>query len=252
MRKFGMISTRVWRSTKFSALEGPTARLVYLYLHTSQNANSAGCFMCVPEIIAKDVRCTADEAIAALDDLERVGLIRRDADEHLVQITNFFMINSPTSRKQLAGPMFILDELPRVPVVKCARAELAIDIYQRAKNWNADVEARGVFMQTAADLLADIDADIQHRIGLSIALSIELSEALLIGLSTKGEGNGHGKLEDHGDGEDHGEDQDHGEGVQGERVRDGRLASAPDGARRPDPETAQTIAELRARAGKKR
>lgn len=220
-----MIGSRVWRSSKFRALDSIEARLVYLYLHTSAHGNSAGCFHISPALIAAESKVSDVEA--ALAELERVGLIRRDPSEDLVQIVAFFTFNMPSSRKQLAGPLAILEAIPRGPVLNALRAELAVALYTRAQEWEPTVEARGVFLNEAAKLIkagggtaietGSVEVEDDILIALSEALLIDLSNGLSIQKKRKRNGKDHDHGKDHGEDQDHGED--HGEGVQGERFK---------------------------------
>lgn len=217
MRRFGMIGSRVWRSSKFRALSGIEPRLLYLYLHTSAHGNSAGCFHISPTLIASETGIA--DVDAALADLERVGLIRRDSAEDLVQITAFFTFNMPASRKQLAGPLTIIDSLPRGEILNAVKAELAIALFEKASAWEPKVEARGAFFHEASVLMKSggIEAIEDGLVEAGDDLRIALSEALLIGLSIQRKRKRSRNGKDHDHGKDHGDDQDHGEGVQGER-----------------------------------
>lgn len=190
MRKFGIIGSRVWRSEKFRALTTIEARLLYLYLHSSTHGNSAGCFHISPNLIAADTRLDVDAIERGLDDLEAVGLIRRDPREELIQITGFFTFNMPASRKQLAGPLNVIESLPKGQCRDAVCAELAVALYQRSLTFSAEHDATGAFQQRAADLLenggkkaierGDLELDDDLRIGLSKDLLINLSIGLPI------------------------------------------------------------------------
>lgn len=185
MRKFGIISSRVWRSEKFRSLTSETARICYLYLHTCSHGNSTGCFHVSQTMIASEAMIEASGVEAALLECENVGLIRYDETEDLVQICNFFRHNTPASRKQLAGPIAMLENLPAGRLLDACKAELAIALHGRASAWERNVEARPVFMDTASRLMksggkravesGEIDLEIDHAIDLSEALLIDLA-----------------------------------------------------------------------------
>lgn len=228
-----MIGARVWRSSKFRALKNTDARLLYLYLHTCTHGNSAGCFHISPTLIAAEAGVEGvDEA---LTDLEDVGLILRDPSEDLVQLRSFFAFNVPHSRKQLAGPLAVLEALPRGRLRDAVSGELAVAVHEKALTFSGDHDARGAFMHHAAELMrgGGISSVNRGDIALSDAQRIALSEDLLIALSIQGHGKDQGKDQDHG--EDHGEDQDHGEGAKS--------------AQKPDQDIQDTISELQKKAG---
>lgn len=217
MRRFGMIGSRVWRSKKFRDLGGTDSKLLYLYLHSCSHGNSAGCFHISPTLIAAETGIENVES--CLQDLARVGLILRDPSEDLVQIRSFFAFNMPSSRKQLAGPLTILEGLPRGDLRDAVCAELALAVHEKATGFPKDHDAYGVFMHHAADLMKQggIKAIETGLVEVDDDLRITLSETLLIGLSIQRKRKRPRNGKDHDHGEDHGEDQDHGEGVQGER-----------------------------------
>lgn len=219
MRKFGVIGSRVWRSSKFRNLHSIEARLLYLYLHTSAHGNSAGCFHISPTLIAAETGITDVEG--SLSDLECVGLIRRDSTEDLVQIAAFFTFNMPSSRKQLAGPLSVIAALPKGPVLNCACAELAIGLFLKAEEWDVKVEARGAFLHEAATLLknggkeAIISGVVEVDNDLKIALSKDLLIDLSNGLPIERTRTISHQDQDHGHGQDHGQDQYQDQGSQG-------------------------------------
>ena len=190
MRQFGLIGSSIWRSRRFRSLSTDTARLTYFYLHTSTHGNSAGCFVLPPELAALELRRDAADIREAIEELRDVELIRYDPDEELVQIIGFFRFNSPSSRKQLAGPLRVIREaLPRSPVRDAAACDLIVAMYQRAMGWDPKIEARGAFLHDAASLVQELhlnDTLTSPEIGLPNDLLIGLSEALLIDLAIQG------------------------------------------------------------------
>jgi len=186
MRRFGIISTSLWRSRRFRALSTDLARLTYIYLHTSPHGNSVGAYVIPPELAALDMRRGPDDVRDAIRELAECRLIRHDPDEELIQIINFFRFNSPGSRKQLAGPLSIVREsLPMSPVKDTTACDLVIAMHARAMTWDKTVEARGAFLHDAASLVQDLHLNeliVSPEIGLGIDLQIALSEDLLIDL----------------------------------------------------------------------
>lgn len=193
MRQFGIIASSIWRSKRFRALSSDLARLTYLYLHTTKHGNSIGTFEMPPELAALDMRRDADEVRQGLQELCDVRLIRHDPEEELVQIVKFFRFNSPSSRKQLAGPLRIVREaLPSSWVRDAVACDLVVAMYERAMGWGTDVEARAAFLHEAAQLVKEFrlqELICSPEIALEKDLQIALSEALLIDLPIQGNGN---------------------------------------------------------------
>ncbi len=228
MRQFGIVASSVWRSRKFRSLETNAARLAYFYLHTTTHGNSAGVFVLPPEMAALEMKIPGDEVRSAYRELAEVELIRYDPAEELVQIVNFYRFNGITSRKHLAGPLRVIHSLPQSPVRSSAALELVLAIFERARAWDKTVEARGPFMQEAANLVRIFD--LMHLIiALPIELQIALSDDLLIALPIQGKGKDHGQYQDHGQyhGQDHDHGQDHRNGGKADRaLADPRLESS--------------------------
>lgn len=249
MRQFGIVASSVWRSKKFRALESDVARLTYFYLHTTTHGNSAGVFVLPPEMAALEMKVTGEAVRLAYAELNRVSLVNYDPAEELVQIVNFYRFNAITSRKHLAGPLRVIHSLPQSWVRSTAALELVLAIYERARGWDKTVEARGPFMQEAANLIRNFDLAglITHpEHGLSIDLQIALSDDLLISLPIQGKGKDHGQYQDHG--QYHGHDQDHGHDHRNGGKVDRAQADPQSGSSRPGrsvPEDIQaTIAAL--------
>lgn len=205
MREFGIVGASIWQSRKFRGLDSDTARLVYFYLHTSRHGNSAGAFVLPPEMAALDMKISAEIARGSFLDLQRVGLIRYEPSEELVQIRNFYRFNKVSSRKHLQGPLRIIHSLPICMVRDFAAADLVMEIIDRASDWQdkakryansqsktdqADAvkiaEAVTGFHQEASDLVRDLElvpvlssADMgltdRQRSAVEIALLIPLS-----------------------------------------------------------------------------
>lgn len=191
MRQFGIISSTLWRSKRFRALSSLQVKTVYIYLHTSPHGNSAGAFILPPELAALDLNAPAEEVREAFEELRDVGLIRYDPDEQIVQIVGFFRFNSVKSRKHLAGPMRVIREvLPASPARDAAACEMVVDMVERARQWDADVDARAVFMSEAKRLIEELRLQAlisSPEIGLSDTLLITLSDTLFITLPIQGE-----------------------------------------------------------------
>jgi hypothetical protein len=194
-----MVASSVWRSRKFRALTSDAARLAYFYLHTTTHGNSAGVFVLPPEMAAVEMRVPAESVRSSFAELNAAGLIRYDPEEELVQITNFFRFNVITSRKHLAGPLRMVRSMPHCWVKQAAACDLVVAIHDRARGWDKTIDAKGPFMQEAANLIREMHLEpviCSPEIGLPMDLLIALSDDLLIALPIQGNGNGNGNKTD--------------------------------------------------------
>jgi hypothetical protein len=97
-RAFGKVSSSLWYSDKFGQAT-PIARMVYLWLITTDLGNAAGCFRVAPEMVPPAV-CARRKVKIALKALHDVDLIRYDPASHIVSIGSYLRhcpINSWTS-----------------------------------------------------------------------------------------------------------------------------------------------------------
>lgn len=205
MRQFGIIASALPRSKRWIAIaelcNGDKSltrlcKLVYTHLQYTKHGNSAGAFEYPPEMASFELREPPEEIAVCYEILNAVGLIRYDKDEALIQIVGFFRFNSPTSRKHLAGPLrIIMEALPASPVRDAAACELVVDMYKRAAAWENSVDAKGAFMQEAANIIRKLhleDMLCSADIGVDIDLLIALSTDLLIDLPIQGKGKDQG------------------------------------------------------------
>ena len=103
MRAFGLISSRIWRSQKFSALPDDFAKLFYVYSHTVQHGNATGCFYLPPASAADDLGKSIEEIVSAIKSCEAVDLIHYDWDNNFIQIRYFFKFNKIDNNKHAIG-----------------------------------------------------------------------------------------------------------------------------------------------------
>lgn len=272
-----MISTSVWRSRRFLALQTGEARMLYLYLHTTKHGNSAGTFEMPPEMAFLETKIDVDVIRESFIDMRSNGLIRYDEDEQLVQIRGFYKFNAISSRKHLQGPLKVLDGLPDCDVKKLSVCDLAISIHERAVEWRDKIswlirgesrkqkgdaeslmQARAAFLEIAQEMIK------RHRcqslifsteIGLPEKQRIALSEDLLIPLSIQGEGKDQGKGNGEDQDQDQGKDQDQdhpGTAKKRNAALSTPTSSPAEGSRsgrgKVDDQTQRTIAELTAKA----
>lgn len=110
-REYARVATRFWSDQRVLNLS-PTAKLVMLYLLTGPQTNCIGCFRLNRHHLAADGVVCQEEAEAALVELERVGLIRRDTDAGLVWLPRFFRYNTLANRNQALAALIELRALP--------------------------------------------------------------------------------------------------------------------------------------------
>ena len=96
-RDFSKISSRLWRSAKFQKLDD-FSRLLYLYFLTCPHANSVGIYNCPLHYISGDLKRTDKQINAAVQKIDKAGLILWNSDEELVCITNWARFNMPHNR----------------------------------------------------------------------------------------------------------------------------------------------------------
>ncbi len=187
-RPFGLVASSIWRSKKFRALPSDADRLAYLYLHTTPHGNSIGAFVLPPELANLELRSTPDAVNSSFEALHRVGLIRYDASEELVQIRNFFTFNSFSSRKHFAGSWKVFNSLPDCRLKEMVACDIVVSLFNRATSWEGKVEAndaRGQFLNDAAQIIKTRRLQTlicSPELGISIDVLIPLSEQVLIPL----------------------------------------------------------------------
>lgn len=196
-----MIGTSIWRSKRFRALTSDSARLTYLYLHTTSHGNSLGAFVIPPEMAALDRKRPADEIREDYLELQKVGLIAYDPEEELLLIHGFYKFNAVGSRKHLAGPIKLVASLPDSPVKVLAVCGLIVALFERWTEWRGKIrryratgkvydtaqavsltEASAGFVEEALNLL-EIDGVREAFATNSIGLPIGVSEGVCIDLS---------------------------------------------------------------------
>lgn len=105
-----MISIKLWQSQKFNSLSNDFEKLFYVYTHTCQHRNAAGCYTLPIAYAASDLKKTHEEIIAAIKGCEAARLIIYDWQENLIRIRNFFALNTIKNSKHALGAVrFALD-----------------------------------------------------------------------------------------------------------------------------------------------
>src|SRR5262245_961426 len=98
MREFGLISSRIWKSTKFKQLKTPYSRMLYFYLHTNRWCNVVGLFVLPESRALKELQWELSRYRAALQELVRVRLIQYSPTEEMVLIDNWLKFNPPQNK----------------------------------------------------------------------------------------------------------------------------------------------------------
>lgn len=111
MRDYGKVSTSLWNSRKFGALDD-AARLLYLYLHTCPHVNSAGCFVMKEGYAITDLGWDAKAYRKAMQSLSIGGLVGFDSLEEVVRLINFLTFDPFTNPKHATGAIKIAISLP--------------------------------------------------------------------------------------------------------------------------------------------
>lgn len=78
-RSFGAVPCRLWRSPTFKRLS-QSAKLLYLYLLTSEHANALGAYRLPVAYAAADIGMAGDEIEHAHVELEQAGMAARRED----------------------------------------------------------------------------------------------------------------------------------------------------------------------------
>ena len=124
MRDYAKISTRIWTSRKFQAVDD-AARLLYLYLHTCQHANSVGCFVLKDLYACADLEWDKKAYRKAIESLSIAGLVGIDRVEPVVRLVGFFKFSPFTNPKHAQGAINIALSLPDCPQKAEALREIA-------------------------------------------------------------------------------------------------------------------------------
>lgn len=116
MRKFGSISSRIWKSKKFNNLKSDTSKLFYIYAHTCQHGNAVGCYFLPPFYAVGDLKKSEVDIISAIKECKQENLIDYDWDENIIRIKNFFTFNSIDNSKHALGAIRQGLDLPDIPL----------------------------------------------------------------------------------------------------------------------------------------
>jgi len=110
-RDFSKVSPAFWRSKKFRGLPTDQARLVYVYMLTSEHQTSAGAYRLPPAYAADDLGWPVDMFKTAMDQVEDASLIVCDSETDEILITNWFKHNRPMNHKHRKGIVSTFERL---------------------------------------------------------------------------------------------------------------------------------------------
>ncbi len=111
-RDFGLVSTSIWNSRKFCALETDDAKLLYFYLLTCPSVNSLGCYVLKPGYASADLGWDAERYGYGIDTLCKANLIAIDRAENLVRIVGFLDHSEIMNVKHGIGAVKLAMALP--------------------------------------------------------------------------------------------------------------------------------------------
>ena len=87
MARYRQIHTKIWTSPDFQELS-PLAKLAFIYLFSNNHRNEAALYRITPKTISRETDMTLEEAQMALTEMEKVGVIKYDWDNHVVWVIN--------------------------------------------------------------------------------------------------------------------------------------------------------------------
>lgn len=124
MRKFSMVSPKLWDSPRFHALGSDDARYLYVYLLTCKHQTTAGAFSLPIAYGAADLRWSVDRLAKALQQLVDGGMIVHDPETQEIFVLRWFRHNTVAKGKHRQGVERIICELDSDRVREAAEADL--------------------------------------------------------------------------------------------------------------------------------
>jgi hypothetical protein len=110
-RKFSLVSPALWRPGRFLSLTSSDAKVLHLYLLTSDHQTSAGCFRLPDGYACADLHWPMEQYQAARDALIEAGLIMADRETAEIYIERWFNHCPPTNEKHAAGTRRLIEEI---------------------------------------------------------------------------------------------------------------------------------------------
>jgi hypothetical protein len=103
MRDFSKVAPNVWHSRRFQGLASDDARLLYLYLLTSENQTSAGAYRLRNGTVCDDLQWELPRYELARTALVVADLIAFDNESKTVMVLRWFRHNPPMNPSHLKG-----------------------------------------------------------------------------------------------------------------------------------------------------
>lgn len=139
MRNFSKVSPLLWRDAKFRSLRSPDAKLLYLYITTSEHQNSAGCYRLPSGYACADLGCDEASFLAAREALIAGGLIDYDDDTSEVYVLGWFASNPITNRKHYQGSLRMVVNIESERLLSLVEEEL--ELSEREREEKATISA---------------------------------------------------------------------------------------------------------------
>lgn len=87
MATYRQIHVKIWSSPDFQELS-PYAKLVFIHLFSNSHRNEAALYRITPKTISNETDIPVEDVKTALSDMEKVGVIKYDWDNHIVWVIN--------------------------------------------------------------------------------------------------------------------------------------------------------------------
>jgi hypothetical protein len=111
MRKFNLISPKLWTSHTFRTLSSDDARLLHLYLLTNAHTNSAGCYALRDAYGAADLDWPLEKYRTIRDQVSDAQLILCDNNTEEIFIDGWFQHNAPANPKHLQAVVGYIENI---------------------------------------------------------------------------------------------------------------------------------------------
>jgi hypothetical protein len=117
MRKFSLVSPRIWTSRRFTGLPSDNGRLLYLYLLTCGHQTSIGAYPLPDAYACADLQWDLERYLEARQELTKADLIAFDPDASVVAIRRWFKHNPVTNDKHRMGALRLISELESPSII---------------------------------------------------------------------------------------------------------------------------------------
>lgn len=109
-RDFNMVSPTVWRSGRFAKLE-QSAKLLFLYVMTSEHQNSAGCYRLPAGYAVEDAGCSVEGFNEDMAAIVAADLVLYDDATKEVFVRDWFQHCPPTNKSHAKGTIKIISRI---------------------------------------------------------------------------------------------------------------------------------------------